>query len=258
MNILFIILKILGILLLVILFFVLLLLVHPLFYKVKAEVESEISIKGHIWWLFQILRLEFEIEEDKKEIYLRIFGFRKKLLSESEDLQEDVASEETAVTLQEEESMGQAESEDRQEFSFKQENQKSGKTRLKCKWIEFNKFFETLKREFTDMRNRMAVSHIWKEFKYLLSHLKPKYVKGDISFSTGDPAATGEVTGMLSLLPVIYQYDARIYPDFLSEDIYIRGTLAFKGQIALWHISCCLIRLIRDKNMKRLVQKFRN
>ena len=93
---------------------------------------------------------------------------------------------------------------------------------------------------------------MWQELWYLVSHLKPNYIESDISFSAGDPALTGKITGAVSLLPVLYRYDAQVYPDFLSEEAYIRGRLKMKGHMALFHFVRSLIRLIRDENIRKL------
>lgn len=103
----------------------------------------------------------------------------------------------------------------------------------------------------------MAVSHLWQEVLYLLSHLKPDYIHTEIDFSAGDPAVTGQVTGMLSLLPIMYWYDTHVYPDFLSEEFYIRGQFQLKGHMAFYHMIRCLIRIWNDRNIKRLWNKFR-
>lgn len=299
MSILFIILKIIGILLLVILLLALLILFHPVYYKIKAEVEEEVAVKGYIWWLFHILRLEFEIDDSKREVWLRIFGFKKELQlgTEDEDASEGEADEQSAesdnvesVEQSQIEETGNAETIEQTEKSQSVERQKFAKidkekhaeqsratrmdteaakgnkargestskfSELKNKYEDFKTFTKFLKTEISDERNRKAVSHVWQEFLYLLRHLKPKYMKGDISFSTGDPATTGEVTGVLSMFPIVYRYDARIYPDFLSEEMYVKGSLALKGHMALFHVIAILIRGIKDKNIKRLAGKIR-
>lgn len=311
MNVLFIILKIIGILLLVILLLALLILFHPAYYKINAEIEEEVSIKGHVWWLFHILRLEFEIEDSRQEVWLRIFGHKKELQPGAEDEtapedegdgqsaeHDDAKSAEQSQTAESDsaksteqsqtakydgvrlveqsptekcgvEAAGQTVREDKsrkkktqhRESDTENRRNKPGKedklSKWKSKYRNFTTFAKFLKKEISDERNRKAVSHIWQEFLYLLKHLKPKYMKGDISFSTGDPAATGEVTGALSLLPVIYRYDVQIYPDFLSEEMYVRGSLALKGHMALFHVIAIVIRGIKDKNIKRLAGKIR-
>lgn len=118
--------------------------------------------------------------------------------------------------------------------------------------------FNLFRQEAADERNRQAIAHLWWELCYLLSHVKPGYIKAEISFSTGDPALTGKVTGALSLFPVIYRYDTHIYPDFLSDAFYIKGSFKMKGRIAIFHFLIVLIRLFLDKKVKRLYHVVRD
>ena len=103
MSIVFLILKIIGILLLVLLCLILLILFHPIFYQVEGEAEENRSVQGYFWWLFQILRLEFRWEEQEVKLRLRIFGFSKEmgeeaeedfLKSETEEYEEETVEEE--------------------------------------------------------------------------------------------------------------------------------------------------------------------
>ncbi len=90
MSIVFLILKIIGILLLVILCLILLILFHPIFYQIKGEAEEKISLQGYFWWLFQIIRLEVRWMDQEFSFRLRIFGFSKNL-GEEETMEEDSA-----------------------------------------------------------------------------------------------------------------------------------------------------------------------
>lgn len=279
MSIVFLILKIIGILLLIILCLILLVLFHPIFYQVEGESEEKISLQGYFWWLFQILRLEFQWEDQELDLKLRIFGFSKDLgeketeedfaesaIDEREYGREAFEAEENRA--QKEDEAGKKKQDNRMKDSvskaasespkMKKQKAKTDKKEKKRK-REGNILdrFKGIRQEASDERNHQAISHLWKELCYLLTHLKPKYVKAEISFSTGDPALTGEVTGALSLFPLIYRYDAHIYPDFLSEEFYIKGSLKMKGHITVFHLLIILIRLFFDKNVRRLYNKFK-
>lgn len=300
MSIVFLILKIIGILLLVLLCLILLILFHPIFYQVKGETEENRSVQGYFWWLFQILRLEFRWEEQEVKLRLRIFGFFKEmgeeeaeedfLKSETEEYEEEAVeeeqerpvegavAEETAYQIrrfdtgeQEKDRFQKADKKEQDDlsrgFAAKKASDSRKKKKEKAKTGRKEKKRETeggilnrlkgIRQEIKDERNHKAAAHLWRELCYLLAHLKPRYVKAEIAFSAGDPALTGEVTGVLSLFPVIYRYDVHIYPDFLAEKFYIKGSLKMKGHIAVFHFLMILIRLFLDKNIKRLYYKFK-
>lgn len=272
MNIIFFILKIIGILLLVIFFLAVLLIFHPMYYCVKGESEEQLYVKGYVWWLFQILRLEFEVKDSVTKIRVRIFGFPKNLNSDtkSNDFAEEIPNStesgdfdtaETIETVHKESDMKTTDGDIKERKTDTGKQNKTSKEKkiktTKHRFSDLKGMFTGLKKEVSDERNKLAVSKFWQEFVYLLSHLKPKYIKTDISFSMGDPALTGQVTGVLSLLPVLYQYDAHIYPDFAAEEFYIRGNMAIKGHMALVHAIRSGIHILKDKNIRRLWNRIR-
>lgn len=266
MSILVFILKIIGILLLILLFFAGLFLFHPIYYQIKGEAKEDISAEGYFWWLFQILRLEFQVGNQDIKIRIRIFGRAIEFGGEDNESALTQAAEETSALTEEEDGTDFLNTkpagfleENTEPDSFEEEKRtpKEKKKSPAKKKKRKTKKFGRLKEQLTDSGNHRAVSHIWKEIRYLLSHIKPKYLKAEISFSAGDPALTGGVTGALSLIPAVYRYDARIYPDFLSEKLYIKGSLEIKGHMALFHFIRSLFRLLRDKNIRRLYQNIR-
>lgn len=273
MSILILILKIIGILFLILLILVVLLLFHPIYYQIEGEKEEKISAQGCFWWIFQIFRLEFSVKSDDVSIRFRIFGFMKQTDTPEETKQNvpDAAEPEFQSPSKEQIPPDKQQEEVPQSFNEPLHGQASDSGKKKKKPKEKKKIskktqrkkresagtWKNFRKELTDEGNRQAVSHLWQELWYLVSCLKPNYIESDISFSAGDPSVTGKITGALSFLPILYRYDARVYPDFLSEEAYIRGRLKIKGHMALYHFARSLIRLLRDENTKKLYDKIR-
>lgn len=290
MSILIILLKIIAIILAVILVFLLLCLFHPVFYQVEGVLEEHEKpvLKGSFWWLFQILRFQLLFSEGNLSLKLRIFGIGKELSRGS--AQEDSFGEDSAESARESSGENEREKESyedisksdtsgteenvkeehikekdpvKEDISEEKPKEKKFSHKIKKKHKKQKKQekkqgrFSAIKRELSDEKNKLALSHVGREVLYLLSHLKPKYAKGEINFSAGDPALTGEVTGMLSLCPLFYRYKIRVYPDFTSDKFYVRGNLFLKGHMSLYQLVLILIRLMRDKNFRRLIKKIR-
>ena len=100
--------------------------------------------------------------------------------------------------------------------------------------------------------NKELIGHLLKELRYVIKHLRPKKVKIDATFSTGDPARTGQLLGILCMFPAMYSYDMHIVPDFVEEHFYVKGTAELKGQVRLIYFMIVAIRLLKDKNFRRL------
>lgn len=108
--------------------------------------------------------------------------------------------------------------------------------------------------ELSDQVNRHAASHLWKELLKLFKSYRPRELKVDMTFSLADPALTGGVVGIISLMPWIYRYPCSVIPDFTSDRLYIEGEVAAKGRVFLCVFLLGLLRMLRDKEF---MQAFR-
>lgn len=105
---------------------------------------------------------------------------------------------------------------------------------------------------------KMQVSHIFKELKTLLHHIGPRRGKAQLSYSTGDPATTGELTGVLSTIASFLIKNAiHVVPDFTSDRFYIQGNFRVNGHFQVFHLLGIFIRVYRDKDLRKLMQKFK-
>lgn len=117
--------------------------------------------------------------------------------------------------------------------------------------------FSNIKKEVSDETNKNAVSHIFKELKTLLHHIGPRRGRAQLSYSTGDPATTGELTGVLSIMPLFYKKGIHVVPDFTSDRFYIQGNFRVNGHFQVFHLLGIFIRVYRDKDLRKLMQKFK-
>ena len=106
-----------------------------------------------------------------------------------------------------------------------------------------------------DETNRRVVGMVWAELKYLLRHFKFRKIDTDLRFSLGDPAGTGQALGVLAMLPFLYQYNFKIYPDFESEDTYVKGTFCIQGRVRIVHVLVSAVRLIKQREFRTLMAK---
>lgn len=111
--------------------------------------------------------------------------------------------------------------------------------------------------ELTDEHNRRAFLHVLREVKSLLHHIGPRRVQGDVAFSLGDPANTGYLTAVLSVCPFAYGKKCSIEPDFVTEDLYLKGWLDVRGHVCLIHAAASGMRLLFDSDIRRMIKKLR-
>ena len=92
------------------------------------------------------------------------------------------------------------------------------------------------------------------ELNGLWRHYRPRKATGYLQFGTGDPALTGELTGILYLLlPAVSE--VQIQPDF--NDAMLQMELELYGRIRVCHLAATAWRLFRNKKLRRLIAKIR-
>lgn len=107
-----------------------------------------------------------------------------------------------------------------------------------------------------DSRNQKALGHLKKEVFYLLKVICPKRLKLKLQFSTGDPAYTGILLGVLAMFPLGYQKKWEVTPDFEGEEAYAEGEFDVKGRILVFQLVLIVIRLFLDKECRRMYNKY--
>ena len=121
--------------------------------------------------------------------------------------------------------------------------------------ISFKEFVVKVKEIVADTKNQYAVRRLWEELLYLLKHFGFRKIHTELTFALADPAFTGQVLGVLCMMPFLYQYDFHIFPDFESESFYIRGSYDVKGRIQLIFLLVTAIRLQADKDIRSFLKK---
>lgn len=111
------------------------------------------------------------------------------------------------------------------------------------------------KREYADERNKAAFSHLKKELFIILKRICPRRLKLTMVYSTGSPDTTGISLGILACFPVGYTNRWRITPDFESEKPYAKGSFDIKGHVIVISILAATLRILFDKNCRRLYNR---
>lgn len=108
---------------------------------------------------------------------------------------------------------------------------------------------------FEDELHKSALGTSWKAIKRLLHHILPGKIKGHAEFGTGDPESTGKALGVLGVLYAAYGKGLTIVPDFYEKRLVAELTL--KGRIRCGTVLVICLKLIRDKQVKRLYHNWK-
>lgn len=134
-------------------------------------------------------------------------------------------------------------------------HKKSHKKQFKDKSDKIKNGIEKLKRECGDERNKAAFSHLKKELFIILKRICPRRLRLTMVYSTGSPDTTGISLGVLACFPVGYTNRWRITPDFESEKPYAKGSFDIKGHVIVISILAATLRILFDKNCRRLYNR---
>lgn len=88
--------------------------------------------------------------------------------------------------------------------------------------------------------------------KYLFRHLKPDKSDIYLHFGTEDPAVTGEILAVLSLVYAFYPWNLNVVPDF--EESCFEGKIEIKGKLQSYAFLILIWRLYGNKNIKKIIK----
>lgn len=273
----FTILKVIGIILLVVLALILTALLCVLFVPVKYRAvgsfdNTDIRAKAHVSWLLHLFALHIEYA-DETDGYIRLAFVKRKLFDDADsdyendekaaEASDDDAIDDAAKTGTEDkgcENTGgkpQISADENQHIKqqTKLTHKKPHKKQFKDKSEKIKTGIGKLKREYGDERNKAAFSHLKKELFIILKRICPRRLKLTMVYSTGSPDTTGILLGILACFPVGYTNRWRITPDFESENPYAKGSFDIKGHVIVIGILAATLRILFDKNCRRLYNR---
>lgn len=265
----------------------------PVKYRAVGSFDNtDIRAKAHASWLFHLFALHIEYAQET-DGYIRLAFVKKKLFdnyeasddnvmddaakTETEDKVSENTGDEPKIPAEESEHITDEQAEDEctarthNEYrSVTDENQhikqhtkpthkktykKPHKKQFKNKSDKIKNCIYKLKREYSDERNKAAFLHLKKELFIILKRICPRRLKLTMVYSTGSPDTTGISLGILACFPVGYTNRWRITPDFESENPYAKGSFDIKGHVIVISILAATLRILFDKNCRRLYNR---
>lgn len=104
----------------------------------------------------------------------------------------------------------------------------------------------------TGEEGRQALDMIKTELGKLFRHIAPRKFSLDVTFGFDDPATTGQVMAILSMLYPIYGYNISLNPVF--DQAIIKGNIHIKGRIRVFTLLRIAWRVYFNKNLKKVLK----
>lgn len=119
------------------------------------------------------------------------------------------------------------------------------------KWNLFCRYVEFIRSEMTKEVLGLLKGHLF----YLLYHIRPRRVEGNLRYGMEDPAVTGQLTGILYLLLPVFGGRVELSPDF--EEKVLEGELHVTGHIRICHFIKVAIQVFFSKKMRIYWQRIK-
>jgi predicted DNA-binding protein (MmcQ/YjbR family) len=104
--------------------------------------------------------------------------------------------------------------------------------------------------------NRKTLRLLKRQGFRLVRHVFPYRLKGELRFGFDDPYTTGQILTWISPFYGFYAGKINLIPVF--EEKALDGELSLKGRIRLGTILVLVVRVLLNKNFRRLLREFRN
>ena len=285
------ILKIIGIILASILGILLLMILVVLFCPIRYHVfgtecynnegnHSNIIVK--VSWLLHLIGLDVSINSNIS-IYLRVLFFKKKLdgkknadieksatndsgtdASENSEIKNNEYTDEENVYSKNINNINNTDNSDASDDSDNTEcidnNEDVSKKQTKSpkeKLLKLEEIIQKVKDIINNPIYKEAIIKIKNELINLLKAIIPYKLFLKARFSTGSPDTTGIALGILAMFPIGYQNRWKIEPDFESDNAFIDSSFDIKGKIYFYKVLAIAIRLLIDKNCRKLYNDIR-
>ena len=288
------ILKIIGIVLVVLLCILLVLILLVLFYPVKYRIlgtevydkENKSDIHIRLSWIFHLIGVNVDIDPELTA-GLRILFVKKNLMKDSDtsndrsDNNGDGGSCDSdscnsdSIEAENIKNISETDIKNTDNIAVAEEKINANATKAEKSVSEDeytnatnaysnNKEKEKIKRLTGKIKKilkddscKAALNKIKTELINLLKAIMPYKLYLKAEFSAGSPDKTGMVLGILAMFPIGYRNKWKIRPDFEREEIYIDSEFDIKGHIFLYKILVIAIRVLVDKNCRKLYNEIR-
>lgn len=271
------ILKIIGIVLVVLLCILLVLILLVLFYPVKYRIfgtevydkENKSDIHIRLSWIFHLIGVNVDIDPELTA-GLRILFVKKNLMKDndtSNDRSDNIAVAEKSVSEDEYTNAANTHSDNietennpsdnNDSFDSNDTSEEESDTEREIKKEKIKCITGKIKKILKDDSCKEALNKIKTELINLLKAIMPYKLYLKAEFSAGSPDKTGMVLGILAMFPIGYKNKWKIRPDFEREETYIDSAFDIKGHIFLYKILVIAIRVLVDKNCRKLYNEIR-
>ena len=111
---------------------------------------------------------------------------------------------------------------------------------------------EEAQRILAKPETKTALKFAWDKLKRLLKHILPRKVKGYVAFGADDPATTGQILGILSIVYARTGELLTIRPNFTEKQL--ESDVELKGRIQVFTLLVVAVKVFLNQELKQLLE----
>ena len=103
---------------------------------------------------------------------------------------------------------------------------------------------------------KRAIAYTWDKVKRLVKHILPRKIKGYVKFGADNPATTGQVTGIVSVLYAKTGYLLDFQPNF--QEAELECDVEFRGHIQVFTLLLLALKVVLNKEFRKLLKELKH
>ena len=256
--------KVIGIIILVIILLLILILAAILYLPIRYRIESRnMEVSGRASWI-GLIRIRFSYSRQKgpaaigKALWIPFFEHpsspdQTPTIKDSNKKGSNIKNSNNKES-NEKESNEKDPNNDNYDFDVKNVASKSRHSKKKRKKTGKIKKIKMQIQKWIHVfqSNRNALRKCKQTLFHIIKVILPKKIRIEGTYSLGSPDKTAQALGIAACFPIGYRNNWKIYPDFDVEEAYFDGYIDIRGRIYLYQIVFPLLRLLFDKECKKL------
>lgn len=275
-------LKILAILLLVLatIFIIVLtlILLIPIKYNIDAQKSIRLYANIEVKWLIRTVYFRYKINTDYKKVILKVFGktiYKDKTSFEEDEIEEkdetkdlhDISDNQLQEVLKDIDDYSTHHYKDEKEIKYSQKEKKIDKQIEDILKDESKKVEDITEEEIKENSVIEKIKYLWnypdreeivnasiKLIKKIIKILFPTRVELDMEVGCDNPATTGYILALSSILTLYFGDNIKVYGNF--ETSVLNGKFKAEGKFTLFSIVWALLIFIFIKPIRKIIWNY--
>ena len=114
---------------------------------------------------------------------------------------------------------------------------------------------DEIQRILAKPETKKAISYVWAKLKRVLKHILPRKIKGYVAFGADNPATTGQVLGVLSVVYAKTGMLLEIRPNFTEKQL--ECDVELKGRIQVFTLLVIAVKVFLNQELRQLIADFK-